>query len=251
MINSYSSRVLNNFENASNSYNSHAKLQRAVAWRLAKTCKTKAIPRGFWVDLGTGTGMLADALEACTPKQSVLRVDGSQRMLNCHKSTSYSQLCDLNHGLPSWPKVPNLLASSFALHWLRNPQNRVKEWFTALESKSWLALALPVEGSFSQWHHAAQEANVTCTAFPLPKHMDLLAPIPLECISHQKIYSFTQYAHNVSSLLRPMKLIGAQETIHPPLKIGEWRRLKKVWPRCTTNGDAMLTWLIQVLIVER
>ena len=73
--------VLKQFSGAADRYNSAARLQEGMAWRLAGHCRHLFIPRGLWVDLGSGTGRLADALEANHPGQSVLRVDGSAAML--------------------------------------------------------------------------------------------------------------------------------------------------------------------------
>ena len=81
LSNRWSKQVLSNFEQAATTYNSQAQLQRAVAWRLARQCARQPIPAGIWVDLGSGTGLMADALEACNPGQAVLRVDGCPEML--------------------------------------------------------------------------------------------------------------------------------------------------------------------------
>ena len=62
--------VLKQFSGAADRYNSAARLQEGMAWRLAGHCRHLLIPRGLWVDLGSGTGRLADALEATHPGQS-------------------------------------------------------------------------------------------------------------------------------------------------------------------------------------
>ena len=81
MSNDWTEVVLQNFEKASPKYNDNADLQRIFASRLAKECSKHFIPGGIWVDLGAGTGLLAEALETLNPNQAVLRVDKSQKML--------------------------------------------------------------------------------------------------------------------------------------------------------------------------
>ena len=56
-------KVITSFGEASSRYNSVAKIQRKFAWELATQCSKQIIPPGIWLDLGTGTGLLADALE--------------------------------------------------------------------------------------------------------------------------------------------------------------------------------------------
>ncbi|WP_320666943.1 methyltransferase domain-containing protein [Prochlorococcus sp. MIT 1307] len=243
--------ILNNFGEAAPHYNAEAELQSTFAWRLAKECSKESIPQGIWVDLGAGTGLLAEALEALNPNKSVIRVDGSPQMLAQNRSTSQTQLCDLNIGLPTWPHKPALLASNFALHWLNQPANRIAEWFTALTPGGWLAIALPVHGSFEEWHVASRNSGVRCTALHLPSTEALLQGLSMKNVRYQELQSFTQTASKVSSLLKPMINIGAHSTPKLGLSVGDWRRLQRSWPYCTENGAVRLTWLIQLLLVQR
>ena len=84
MTPTWTQRVLADFSDASSRYDTLVPLQRVVARRLAGHCAQVGVPPGLWVDLGSGTGLLADALEALHPGQSVLRVDGSAAMLARH-----------------------------------------------------------------------------------------------------------------------------------------------------------------------
>ena len=55
--------VLENFDNASYKYNNGASLQKVFAKKLAKQCTKRRVNPGLWVDLGSGTGLLANELE--------------------------------------------------------------------------------------------------------------------------------------------------------------------------------------------
>ena len=93
-------------------------------------------PRGLWVDLGSGTGRLADALEQQHPGASVLRLDGGDAMLGRQTGPGATLLHDLNQDLPLWPSAPTLLCSSFVLHWLDDPPERLHHWYS-----HWLPVA--------------------------------------------------------------------------------------------------------------
>jgi len=244
-------KILGNFEAASSHYNHQAKLQSAIAWRLAKHCTRLEIPVGSWVDLGSGTGLLADALEKCCPKKDVLRLDGSPGMLQNNKPGSSTQLWDLNLGLPSFSEGPSLLASSFCLHWLSNPSKRLEEWFSRLAPGGWLAIAIPIDGSFPQWYFAAQAAGVHCTAMPLPSKNSLIQSIPIHSIRLQKLLRYTQKEPDVPSVLRPIRKVGAQASPNHSLGIKEWRKIYHSWPRSQNNEVAKLTWLVQMLLIQR
>ncbi len=242
--------VIKNFDLAADFYNQNAKLQLAIAWRLAKLCSIHQVPNGLWVDLGAGTGLLADALELLNSNQKVLRVDSSPEMLNQQKSDSPSQQWDLNIGIPPFNEFPTLVASSFTLHWLENPVERLNEWFQAITPGGWLALAVPVEGSFPQWHKAAKLAEVECTALSFPSSHSLLSNIPKKCIKYHRLHNFTESAKEVSSLFTAIRKVGAQASKKPPMRIRDWRILYKSWDRSLEN-KVSLTWRIQLVLIKR
>ncbi len=251
MTNSWSEIVLRNFSDASSMYNHHADLQRTFAFRLANECSKQIIPPGIWADLGAGTGLLAEALEKLHTPQTVIRVDHSQKMLEHCLSNKPSKLWDLNLGLPKWPQPPTLLASSFALHWLKSPTYRLQEWFKALAPGGWLAIAVPIHGSFPEWQAATKKANVLFTGFPLPSQKSLLAALQPSHIKYQEVQRFHQYAEKALSLLKPLVHVGGKYTPKPAISVGDWRRIQRSWPRSKKNGSACLTWSIQMLLIQK
>jgi hypothetical protein len=100
------------------------------------------------VDLGSGTGRLADALEVTHPGQSVLRVDGSAAMLQQQKPSATTLQWDLSRGLPPWPKQPQLLSSSFALHWLPNPVQSLRRGFSLCNRAAGSCSRCPSKAAF-------------------------------------------------------------------------------------------------------
>ena len=246
-----STPVLQAFSNAAERYDLAAGLQHAMAWRLAQHCRRAAIPKGLWVDLGSGTGCLADALEATHPSQSVLRVDGSAAMLEQHHSHCSTTLHDLNLGLPHWETDPQLIASSFALHWLDNPASHLQHWQNALPTGGWLALAVPVRGSFPEWHTAAAQSGEPCTALPLPDPTQLLSSISTATIQTKRCLSFTQTAVQPMALLKPIQSIGASATPVASLSMCGWRRLLRAWPDAQGSAGVTLTWKILLLLLKR
>tara|TARA_B100000029_G_scaffold512114_1_gene607940 strand:- start:628 stop:1383 length:756 start_codon:yes stop_codon:yes gene_type:complete len=251
MTNCWPELVLNNFGEAAVNYNKDAQIQQAFASLLAQLCSRESIPEGLWVDLGSGTGLLAEALETLNPNQSVIRVDGSKEMLAQHPSKCVKQHWDLNCGLPNWSERPTLIASNFVLHWLKDPNHRIEEWLAALAPGGRLALAFPVRGTFQEWHFAANAAGVNCTAMNFPCHKSLLEALNPKHILYEKTHSFTQQASGIRSLLKPIVNVGAHTTTQAALSIGDWRKLQRAWPSSFCNKELRLTWLIQVLLLRR
>ena len=244
-------QVLTRFDRAASHYDGEASLQRAIAERLACLCSRVAIPAGLWVDLGSGTGLLADALERRCPGQQVLRLDGSPAML-CQQGRRPSVMAfDLNNPLPTWPAPPSLLASSFVLHWLTCPPRTLQHWFDSLAVDGWMALSVPVDGSFQQWHQASARAGVACTAMPLPNQDDLLTCVSPSAVQHCSVLRFTQRADHAIHLLKPMSAIGAGSTPSQGLTAASWRRLFRAWPQDLGSRRPGLTWRILILLLRR
>ena len=251
MIEKWSSVVNKNFNDAAFNYNNSASIQKDTALKLAKICSSHSINNGFWVDLGSGTGLLAKSLESLHPNQSVMRLDNSEKMLDQHSEKSSKQLWDLNNGLPQWSKKPNLLASSFVLHWLDNPQKQLKEWFNSLSSEGWIALAIPIKGSFPEWYEAAKQAKLTCTALDLPSYDSLIRVVPKQSILYNKIEVIKQTANKATALLKPMIKVGAQSSQKEQLSVSDWRHLLSFWPISNKDKQVSLSWSIQFLLIKR
>jgi len=248
MTDPWSQRVVERFGRSADRYDSAAKLQRAMARQLAERCRREAIPRGLWADLGSGTGLLADDLERLHPGQRVLRVDGSEAMLRRHQPSAQTSCVDLNQPLPEWSTAPVLLSSSFVLHWLTDPARSLQHWFERLGQGGWLIVAVPVAGSFQQWHQAAERAGVPCTARRFPATDQLLDVLPGAAVRHRRLHRFSRRAQRPLELLRPMTTIGAGSSRHASLGSGQWRRLARAWPDADTPT---LTWHVLSLMLKR
>jgi malonyl-CoA O-methyltransferase len=248
MTDPWSQRVVERFGRSADRYDSAAKLQRAMARQLAERCRREAIPRGLWADLGSGTGLLADDLERLHPGQRVLRVDGSEAMLRRHQPSAQTSCVDLNQPLPEWSTAPVLLSSSFVLHWLTDPARSLQHWFERLGQGGWLIVAVPVAGSFQQWHQAAERAGVPCTALRFPATDQLLDVLPGAAVRHRRLHRFSRRAQRPLELLRPMTTIGAGSSRHASLGSGQWRRLARAWPDADTPT---LTWHVLSLMLKR
>ncbi len=247
----WSKLVSKNFNEAAQNYNESASIQKEIALKLAKICSKHPIEPGVWVDLGSGTGLLANSLEALHPNQEVIRVDNCQQMINEQPDKCIKQLWDLNVGLPKWYRQPNLLASSFVLHWLDDPQQKLKEWINSLDPSGWIALAIPVKGSFPEWHEAASKAKVSCTAIDLPSYDSLREVITNKNVYFNEIEVIKQKADKVTSLLKPMIKVGAHSSNKKALSIKDWQHLVSNWPKSKEDEHITLTWLIQLLLIQK
>jgi malonyl-CoA O-methyltransferase len=254
----FSQQVRHRFGRQADHYNGHAKLQRAIAWRLARHCLSLPLPPGAWADLGAGSGLVGQALrEQAQVLQEVnaqanpplLQVDFCHELLACNPiaKAQGALLWDLNAGLPSELEQPALLTSSFALQWLDDPIQQLELWCSALRPRGWLALAVPTAGSFPQWHQAAAAAQVPFTGLALPSAKGLMAAARRHLQVHTcQPLRFTQPYGNGLTFLRDVRQLGASASRQKPLHPSQLRRLLQHWPAGGTLG-----WEVLLLVGQR
>ncbi|APD48480.1 SAM-dependent methyltransferase [Synechococcus sp. CS-602] len=249
----FATRVRDGFERQAGRYERGAELQRAVAWRLAHHCRGLPLPAGPCVDLGAGTGLLARAIEQQRPGLALLRLDNCAALLGLDQAAD-RLTWDLNLGLPGQLQGASLLVSSFALHWLEQPERHLERWCQSLGPAGWLALAVPTAGSFCQWRQAAQAAGLPCSALPLPVASRLVElasrHLRIERVDHLR---FSRQAPSALTFLRQIRSLGAGTSPVAPLQPGEWRRIEAHWPAvpAAEGGGKRLSWEMLLLVGQK
>jgi malonyl-CoA O-methyltransferase len=248
----FSTRVERCFRGGAATYQSNASLQAAVAARLARLARPLAshLPPGPRADLGAGSGLLARAIEAQLGGPSLLRLDACGSLLEQEQppEQGLQRLWNLNQGLPEELKGAALLASSFALQWLEQPEQQLHCWCEALQPGGALLLAVPCRGSFHIWHQAADAAGVPCTALPLPDALELQerAAGALD-LHHCQLLRFSRPNRGARAFLHQIKAIGAQASPAARLQPGALRRLIHHWP----GPEHAIVWHLLVLVGQK
>jgi malonyl-CoA O-methyltransferase len=246
----FSGRVRQGFGRGAASYETRARLQQGVAWRLGRLCRDLPLPAGPCADLGAGSGLLSRALLAQRPSlpQPPQQLDLCPELLARNPFAGPATTpWDLNRGLPSPLQDASLLLSSFALQWLEDPAAQLAHWAGRLAPGGWLALAVPVAGRFDTWQAAARTAGVPCTALPLPRAEVLIEAAicrGLELRQAQRL-CFSRAPREGLATLRLLRSLGATASRQPPLNAGQLRRLLAHWP------VAPLRWEVLVLLGQR
>jgi malonyl-CoA O-methyltransferase len=246
----FSATVRHCFTSRAAHYEQEARLQAAIALRLARSCSplAAALPAGPRADLGAGSGLLARALHSQLGGMPLLQLDACNSLLEQgqqREPTTPRLQWDLNQGLPDTLQGAALLASSFALQWLEQPADQLEQWCRALQPGGALALAVPCSGSFAVWAQASEQAGVPHTALELPEASALIAKAErwLKLEQRQQL-RFSRANRGALALLREFKAIGAQASRHPRLSPGQLRRLSRHWP----GAEAAIVWRVLVLV---
>ena len=246
----WNEKVKKNFNNAASNYLGYSHIQRHFAEKIVLFLKDLNIQTGEWIDLGAGTGLLADAIEKEFSTKKITRIDFSKKMLLQNKEFSNKILWDLNNGLPPQIRNCSLMTSNFCIHWLNNPQKIIRDWFNKLQSGGYLIISYPTINSFPEWKQTCKETNIEYSGLTFPLSKDMLKNFNSEEILFSNKYLYKENFPDIYKLLRSMVNVGAQSTKCKRKKVYELKKMQKYWPKKDTNS-VNLTWEINIQIFKK
>ena len=248
--NVWSETVKNNFSNAAANYLSYSNIQRHFAEKIVSFLKELNIQKGEWIDLGSGTGLLADEIEKEFSTKNITRIDFSKNMLLQNKDYSKKILWDLNNGLP--PKIKNcsLMTSNFCIHWLDNPEKIIRVWFSKLRSGGYLIISYPTINSFPEWKQTCKETNIEYSGLNFPFSKDIIKGFNSNEIFFSNKYCYVENFPDIYKLFKSIVNVGAQSTKCKRKKVCELKKMQKFWPKKETNL-VNLTWEIDIQILKK
>ena len=223
------SNISDNFDAAAESYDQSAKVQMVIAQRLiAWGAKRDFIPTSV-LDIGSGTGFVADKAYQHWPSARIVALDSSVAMLKEAKRKMPQLSILIDDALTVEPNEQfDMIFSSMALHWLPDPHAALRRWQAWLKPNGLLFVALPVEGSFQEWHSLSAQYNANIGLWPLPPS-DFASDLAVRSL-HETI-SMTYSSAN--DFLRSIKMTGAAtpRVGHRPIGTGQMRKILNASPR--------------------
>ena len=246
----WNEKIKNNFDNAAGNYLDYSNIQRFFAEKIVSFIKEIEPQKGEWIDLGSGTGLLADEIEKEFSNKKVSRIDFSKKMLLQNKSYSKKILWDLNNDLPSTINNCSLLTSNFCIHWLNDPEKIIKSWFRKLISGGYLIISYPTKKCFPEWKETCKKCNIEYSGITFPYSNILKNFLKKNEIFSMKEYNYKETFPNIYKLFRSMINVGAQSTHSKRISVSHFKLLQKKWPK-DKYEKVNLTWNINILILQK
>ena len=251
MTNKYWNKTINNnFNNAADCYSKYSLVQKYFANKLLIIIKELEPQIGEWIDLGAGTGYLADLLEKNFTNTNVIRIDLSPKMLKENKKNSQTILWDLNLNLPPYIDKASLIISSFCIHWLNEPEKKLRKWYDKLAPGGFLIVLFPNNESFPEWKDTCEKNNVEYSGLSLPCTKTLKRFIKENEIFLIKEFNYTETFPNIYKLFKSIINVGAHSTQSKRKTISELKLMQEKWPKDPFQ-KVNLTWSVSVLILKK
>jgi len=251
MANKYWYKKINsNFNNAAHYYSNYSLVQKHFANKLIHIIKELEPQIGKWIDLGAGTGYLADLLEKNFMNIKVTRIDFSQNMLKENKKNSQTMLWDLNIDLPPIINNASLIISSFCFHWLNEPEKKLKKWYDRLIPGGFLIVLFPNNESFPEWKETCQKNEIEYSGLSLPCTNNLKRFVDENDIFLIKEFNYKETFPNIYKLFKSIIKVGAQTTQNRRKTVSELKLMQEKWPK-DRYEKVNLTWAISILILKK
>lgn len=216
------SKIVQNFDAAAGDYDRAAKLQSDIAQMLVDWAfKSLTSPTSI-LDIGSGTGLVCEALHRKWPAAVLTALDASPAMLRIARQKIPNLKTITADATLATPDARyDTLFSSMALHWLSNPIDAIRHWQKWLKPDGKLFAAVPVEGSFQEWRDLAGQFGLQEKLWPLPKP-DFANDIARQTMLKEVTVNYAS-AHD---FLRSIKLTGASTSRVSPTNVDAVRLRK-------------------------
>lgn len=218
-----SNPIISKFDSAASGYDQAAALQQQVASALLNWASASSLHPHSCFDIGSGTGFVAERIHSQWPNASITCLDASPAMLATAKRKMpfvHTRQSDAAHIEPT--ERYDAIFSSMVLHWLPDPLTVLRHWQAHLQPHGKLFIAVPIEGSFSEWRTLCQTNGIDDGLQPFPDK-DFAKGLAMRCFKQ----SFSVQHNSAVTFLHSMKKTGAAtpRQDHRPVSIASLRKL--------------------------
>lgn len=248
------SAVAERFSAAAETYDAAAEVQQQAAAALAARLPSDRHVRDA-ADLGCGTGILTAALLRRFPDTRVTGLDTAEGMVARCRETWPDHSFTVADAAATPPEAADLVASSFALHWMHDGPGVLGRWAAALPPGGLVAAAVPVPGSLDDLARAYRSQTGRpwpgITYPPAEGYREAVGTAGCHPLADTET-TLTQPCADPVSALRTLRALGAtarRPEAGPPAGAGALRRTLAAF--ADADGRAHLTFRVLILVAEK
>ncbi len=210
--------VLSQFSNAAGSYDTYAEHQRLIASKLLDV--VSRLKPDSLLELGCGTGILSAGLNSLFPGAYKEFTDGAAEMVRfCRGKIPSSEL--VLHNVLDFEKIDldsryDLVLSSCALQWLRDPASFINRLSSLLNPEGFTVHAIPVRGMLGELEQSFVETEGTWNSLNYTSGAEWDGLFQQAGFSIENSFScdFTVFYKSPVESLRAVRGIGASLSGH-------------------------------------
>lgn len=251
MQNSFNKKIIaNNFSKAASIYDDNAIIQKIAAQNLTSLIENFLKNDCQILDLGSGTGFMAQNIGKINNKIKIFETDLAFNML--HNSKNHLKIQSDFEKLPFKNNSFNIITSAFALQWLNDFDNSFLEFSKILNKNGILAFSIPTNESLAE---LKKDNFFNFVKLPTIDKLELtIKKLPFQKITLKK-QILEQNFENPIAALKSLKKIGANYNDSSQNKIDKnsFKKFDNFYLKNFSNNNRnfKISWHIAYFILQK
>lgn len=202
-----------NFSQKAKDYNSQASVQSKHATELVISTLPHLSQGNLKIaDLGCGTGAVGKSIKQHLQSFNLNNCDISDTMIMEAKKELGPNNCRYTNTSIPEDSDYDLILSNFALQWYENLEKTLNECIQKLKPEGVLAIALPIQGSFSSLKNSFKHVDAEEFLFQFPPREQINNSLKNCTTLEEEIISEDLTFENSVQLFKNLHTIGANQT---------------------------------------
>ncbi len=203
------SKIKANFNQANQSYNYNAILQKIVVDNLVELANFDISNANSIIDLGAGTGFIADKITSKFSDKNLFQLDIADKMLETNQFATPKIVADIE-ALPFDKNTFDLGLSSLSFQWLNNLENSIFEVLKLIKHNGNFHFSLIADGSLQELKTSCKSCDVDLAINNFIDERNLEIILKKLKLNYQlKSETIILEYQDFYSILKSMKSIGA------------------------------------------
>jgi malonyl-CoA O-methyltransferase len=203
------SKVKANFNQANQSYSHNAILQKMVVDNLLELANAEISNADNIIDLGSGTGFVADKIISNFPDKKICQLDIAEKMLATNQFQTPKIVADIE-ALPFDKNTFDLALSSLSFQWLNSLEHSISQVLNIVKNNGNFYFSLIADGSLEELKKSCRDCDVglSINNFIDQKNLEIILK-KLDLNYQLKSETIILEYKDFYSILKSMKSIGA------------------------------------------
>ena len=202
-------KIKSNFNKAHKTYNQAAILQKMVAKKLVTLAQKDFVSADKILDLGSGTGFIADAVLFNFKNPKIFQLDIANQMLINNPFDTPKIVADIE-ALPFRENIFDLALSSLSFQWLNDLKNSISQILKILTSNGSFYFSIIADGSLQELKKTQKQCNTNLSINQFNSVTELKQILSDLKVNYQiKSETIVLEYQNFYALLKSIKSIGA------------------------------------------
>jgi malonyl-CoA O-methyltransferase len=236
-------RIARSFDLKAAAYDDHAAIQAGLIKQLVGKLADIDQPGSRWIDLGCGTGILAQECRKAGISSRIVNIDHAFNPLCIARERNTAFCVNIQADIDDLPFKKELFDAAIAastIQWLDNTSDTLHKIAALVRPGGWVAFSVFVEGSFRELFSVQRQFGIPTPVqcIETVRFVHLLEDAGFEGVKYDAA-NRTAYAPAAAVLLKNISATGGTATAGPLLNRKELAEFCRIYENSFRNGNGV------------